>query len=108
VSDLTGEDELALETMFEVGGGGGIGARSRSNHLDCHADAQLVIEGLVDGSHAADTKQPDDGVTGPDLISRPERPIRARPKRTGSRRRDNPCGTNCGGLVRKNPSGRFV
>ena len=71
VGDLAGEHELALEAQLEIARGGGIRLRPGANHLDGHRDAELVIERLVDGAHAAGAEQPDDRVARADLVARP-------------------------------------
>ena len=75
VGDLAREHQLALEALFELLRGGRVRLRRRTNHLDRHRDAELVVEGLVDGAHAAGAEQLQDRVARVDLLPRLERSI---------------------------------
>ena len=92
VGDLAREHQLALEALLELFRGGGVRLRRRTDHLDRHRHAQLVIERLVDGAHAAGAEQLQDRVARTDLLPGLERAIagahgRAR-RRTVERRRE--------------------
>ena len=63
VRDLPREHELALEAQLEIARRRRIRLRDGPDHLDGDADAQLVIERLVDRAHAAGAEQFEDRVT---------------------------------------------
>ena len=65
VGDLARQHQLALEARLELLRDRRVGLRAWANHLDRDRDAELVIEGLVDGAHAADAEQ---------LYTRPQDP----------------------------------
>jgi hypothetical protein len=75
VGDLAREHQLAFEALFEFLRRGRVRLRRRTNHLDRHRHAELVVEGLVDRAHAAGTEQLQDRVTRIDLLPRLERSI---------------------------------
>ena len=66
---LAREHKLALETRLELLRRRRIRLRCGSNHLDGEADAQLVIERLVDGAHASGAEQFENRVARADLIA---------------------------------------
>ena len=80
VRDLAGQHQLALESQLEIFRRGGVRLREGSNHLDRNRHAELVIECLVHGAHAAGAEQFQDRVARSDLLPRRERPI-PRPRR---------------------------
>ena len=75
VRDLARQHELALEAGFELLRHRLVGLRAGPNHLDRHRDAELVIERLIDGAHAADAEQLEDRVARADLLARLERTV---------------------------------
>ena len=85
VGDLAREHELALEALLELLRGGRIRLRGRADHLDRDRDAELVIERLVDGAHAAGAEQLDDRVARADLLAGLKRSVAGAHRR--SRRR---------------------
>jgi hypothetical protein len=78
VGHLTGEQQFLLEAPLEVRGGERVGHHLGTNHLDGHHNAQLVIERLVHGAHAANAQQPDDRVARADVLAYLERAIALR------------------------------
>ena len=85
VRDLPREHELALEAKFEIARRRRVRLRGGPDHLDGDADAQLVIERLVDGAHAAGAEQFEDRVARADLIAGAE-PALAETRRLPHRR----------------------
>ena len=60
VGDLTGQQQLALESPLDLRSGAADPRSPRTDHLDRHGDAQLLVPRLVDDAHAADAEQTDD------------------------------------------------
>jgi len=82
VRDLAGQHQLALEARLELLRRGRVRLRRRADHLDRHGDAELVIEGLIHGAHAARAEQLQDRVARRDLLPGLERAIAGAQRRT--------------------------
>ena len=84
-----------LKRCLEILRGGRVRLRAGADHLDRHGDAELVIEGLVDGAHAAGAEQLQDRVARADLLAGLERSIagaHAAAAATGCRARSTDAG----------------
>ena len=75
VRDLARQHELALEARLELLRRRRVRLRAGANHLDRDGDAELVIERLIDGAHAADAEQLQDRVARTDLLAGLERSV---------------------------------
>ena len=78
VRHLTGEQQLALESFFDVRCRARVRHHFGTDHLDRHRDAQFVVPRLIDRAHAADAEEPDDAIAVAELLSDGERTARAR------------------------------
>ncbi len=102
VGDLARQHELALEALLELLRRGRVRLRGRTDHLDRHRDAELVIERLIDGAHAAGAEQLQDRVARVDLLPGLERSITGANRR--ARRRTVERGRDAGGADRRRVS----
>ncbi len=69
VSDLPGEQQLALEPLLDLPRGGRVRHGLRADDLDRNRDFQLLVPRLVDRSHAASAEQADDVVAAAELLA---------------------------------------
>ena len=74
VRDLAREKQLPLEAAFDLLRGDRIRGDFGPNDLDRHRHTQFGVPGLIDRTHAANAKDPDDVVPGSERLTGLERP----------------------------------